>query len=91
MLSVEQGCDGAHSTVRRSLGYKMIGDSTDAVWGVMDVYPQSNFPDIRKKVTLHTKSGNLMVCYPLTDSENFITDHTLDHSPRRRLTCSVLH
>jgi hypothetical protein len=25
------------STVRRSLGYKMIGDSSDAVWGVMDV------------------------------------------------------
>ncbi|KAF3393385.1 3-hydroxybenzoate 4-monooxygenase [Talaromyces pinophilus] len=55
------GCDGAHSTVRHSLGYKMIGDSTDAVWGVMDVYPQTNFPDIRKKVTLHTKSGNLMI------------------------------
>uniref|UniRef100_A0A093V804 Phenol 2-monooxygenase n=1 Tax=Talaromyces marneffei PM1 TaxID=1077442 RepID=A0A093V804_TALMA len=55
------GCDGAHSTVRRSLGYKMIGDSTDAVWGVMDVYPQTNFPDIRKKATLHTKSGNLMI------------------------------
>lgn len=40
----------------------MIGDSTDAVWGVMDIYPQTNFPDIRKKATLHTKSGNLMVC-----------------------------
>jgi len=26
------GCDGAHSTVRKSLGFKMIGDSTDAVW-----------------------------------------------------------
>lgn len=26
------GCDGAHSAVRRSLGYKMIGDSSDAVW-----------------------------------------------------------
>ncbi|KAH8700112.1 putative phenol 2-monooxygenase [Talaromyces proteolyticus] len=55
------GCDGAHSTVRHSLGYKMIGDSTDAVWGVMDVYPRTNFPDIRKKATLHTKDGNLMI------------------------------
>ncbi|EED24607.1 phenol 2-monooxygenase, putative [Talaromyces stipitatus ATCC 10500] len=55
------GCDGAHSTVRRSLGYKMIGDSTDSVWGVMDVYPRTNFPDIRKKATLHTNDGNLMI------------------------------
>jgi phenol 2-monooxygenase len=26
------GCDGAHSTVRKSLGYKMVGDTSDAVW-----------------------------------------------------------
>jgi 2-polyprenyl-6-methoxyphenol hydroxylase-like FAD-dependent oxidoreductase len=45
-----QGSDGAHSNVRKSLGYKMIGDSTDSVWGVMDIYPRTNFPDIRKKV-----------------------------------------
>lgn len=38
------GCDGAHSAVRRSLGFKMIGDSTNVVWGVMDVYPVSLFP-----------------------------------------------
>jgi 2-polyprenyl-6-methoxyphenol hydroxylase-like FAD-dependent oxidoreductase len=46
----DQGSDGAHSNVRKSLGYKMIGDSTDSVWGVMDIYPRTNFPDIRKKV-----------------------------------------
>ncbi|KUJ09797.1 putative phenol 2-monooxygenase [Mollisia scopiformis] len=55
------GCDGAHSSVRRSLGYKMIGDSTDAIWGVMDVYPKTNFPDIRKKCTLRSNSGTLMI------------------------------
>lgn len=27
----------------------MIGDSRNAVWGVMDVYPRTNFPDVRKK------------------------------------------
>ncbi|KFY14278.1 hypothetical protein V492_02717 [Pseudogymnoascus sp. VKM F-4246] len=54
-------CDGAHSAVRRSLGYKMIGDSTDAVWGVMDIYPRTNFPDIRKKATLQSRSGNLLI------------------------------
>ncbi|KAF2811038.1 2-polyprenyl-6-methoxyphenol hydroxylase [Mytilinidion resinicola] len=55
------GCDGAHSTVRRSLGYKMIGDSTDAVWGVMDIYPRTNFPDIRKKALLYSDHGNLLI------------------------------
>jgi phenol 2-monooxygenase len=39
----------------------MIGDSTDSVWGVMDVYPRTNFPDIRKKCTLRTKAGNLLI------------------------------
>ncbi|KAH7183324.1 FAD binding domain-containing protein [Fusarium flagelliforme] len=56
------GCDGAHSTVRKSLGFKMVGDSTDSVWGVMDVYPITNFPDIRKKAMLISKNdGNLMI------------------------------
>ncbi|OAG37359.1 hypothetical protein AYO21_08436 [Fonsecaea monophora] len=55
------GCDGAHSVVRKSLGYKMVGDSTDAVWGVMDIYPQTNFPDIRRKVTVHSDTGSLLV------------------------------
>ncbi|KAJ4253796.1 hypothetical protein NW762_010191 [Fusarium torreyae] len=59
---VESGCDGAHSTVRKSLGFKMVGDSSDSVWGVMDVYPITNFPDIRKKAMLNSKNdGNLMI------------------------------
>lgn len=61
VVDVVQGCDGAHSTVRRSLGYKMVGDSTDAVWGVMDVYPRTDFPDIRRKVVLQTDQGNLLL------------------------------
>lgn len=47
--------------MRRSLGFKMIGDSTDAVWGVMDIYPRTDFPDIRKKAALQSKAGSLMV------------------------------
>lgn len=39
----------------------MVGDSTDTVWGVMDVYPRTNFPDIRKKATIKSKSGTLMI------------------------------
>ncbi|KAJ4581587.1 hypothetical protein HRR79_000607 [Exophiala dermatitidis] len=55
------GCDGAHSMVRKSLGYKMVGDTTDAVWGVMDVYPRTNFPDIRRKATIHSNAGTILV------------------------------
>lgn len=39
----------------------MVGDSTDAVWGVMDVYPQTDFPDIRKKAVLQSQAGTLMI------------------------------
>ncbi|CAJ2510905.1 Uu.00g065300.m01.CDS01 [Anthostomella pinea] len=55
------GCDGAHSKVRRSLGIAMEGDSTDAIWGVMDSIPRTDFPDIRRKVTLHTPHGATVI------------------------------
>lgn len=55
------GCDGAHSTVRKSLEYKMLGDTTDTVWGVMDIYPLTTFPDIRRKCTIHSAAGNLLI------------------------------
>ncbi|KAI1144329.1 FAD binding domain-containing protein [Hypoxylon sp. FL0543] len=55
------GSDGAHSVIRKSLGFKMIGDTSDAVWGVMDVYPRTNFPDIRKKVIINSEAGNLLI------------------------------
>ncbi|KAE8152359.1 FAD binding domain-containing protein [Aspergillus avenaceus] len=55
------GCDGAHSSVRRALGYKMIGDSSDAVWGVMDMVPRTDFPDIRKKTTVRSNAGALLI------------------------------
>ncbi|MCJ1386449.1 hypothetical protein MMC17_009575 [Xylographa soralifera] len=55
------GCDGAHSAVRRSLGFKMIGDTSDSIWGVMDIYPRTNFPDIRKQVILQSKFGSMIL------------------------------
>ncbi|KAF2851460.1 phenol 2-monooxygenase-like protein [Plenodomus tracheiphilus IPT5] len=54
-------CDGAHSTIRHSLSIPMLGDTTDTIWGVMDIYPLTTFPDIRRKCTLHTPSGNLLI------------------------------
>ncbi|EXF73547.1 FAD binding domain-containing protein [Colletotrichum fioriniae PJ7] len=55
------GCDGAHSAVRKSLGFKMVGDSSDVVWAVMDIYPKTDFPDIRKKSVIQSDSGNLVI------------------------------
>ncbi len=39
----------------------MIGDTTDTVWGVMDIYPLTEFPDIRRKCTIHSSAGNLLI------------------------------
>ncbi|KAJ6085778.1 hypothetical protein N7499_005407 [Penicillium canescens] len=63
-------CDGAHSVVRKALGYKMIGDSSDAVWGVMDMVPRTNFPDIRKKSTIRSQAGNILIIPREGDSDN---------------------
>lgn len=56
-----QGCDGAHSAVRKSLGIQMLGDSTDAIWGVIDLFPRTTFPDIRKKAIIQSTSGTLVI------------------------------
>ena len=39
----------------------MVGDSSDAVWGVMDIYPRTNFPDIRKKAVVNSSVGNILI------------------------------
>lgn len=56
------GCDGARSWVRNWLGFELKGDSTDYIWGVLDVIPITNFPDIRMRCAIHSaSSGSLMV------------------------------
>jgi len=37
------GCDGAHSWTRTQLGLSLEGESTDHVWGVMDIVPLTDF------------------------------------------------
>lgn len=37
------GCDGARSWTRRQLGFELEGDSTDYIWGVMDIIPITDF------------------------------------------------
>ena len=39
----------------------MVGDSSNVIWGVMDVHPRTNFPDIRKKVFINSAAGSLVI------------------------------
>ena len=56
------GCDGARSSVRKSLGRELRGDSAHQAWGVMDVLCVTDFPDIRKKATIHSANeGNVLI------------------------------
>jgi phenol 2-monooxygenase (NADPH) len=56
------GGDGAHSWVRHQLGFTLQGDSTDYIWGVLDIVPITDFPDIRMRCAIHSESsGSVMV------------------------------
>ncbi|KUJ13363.1 uncharacterized protein LY89DRAFT_622223 [Mollisia scopiformis] len=56
------GCDGAHSWVRSQIGINVEGETTDYVWGVLDIVPITDFPDIRKRCSIHSASdGSIMV------------------------------
>jgi phenol 2-monooxygenase len=56
------GADGAHSWTRNQLGFTLQGDSTDYIWGVLDIVPITDFPDIRMRCAIHSaSSGSVMV------------------------------
>lgn len=56
------GADGAHSWVRNQLGFKLEGESTDYIWGVLDIIPITDFPDIRMRCAIHSaNNGSVMV------------------------------
>ena len=58
------GCDGARSRVRQAIGLKLIGDSANQAWGVMDVLVDTTFPDIRYKVLVQSAHAGNMVMIP---------------------------
>lgn len=39
----------------------MIGDTSDSIWGVMDIFPRTDFPDIRKQVVLQSEAGSMIL------------------------------
>ncbi|KAJ5135500.1 uncharacterized protein N7515_004778 [Penicillium bovifimosum] len=55
------GCDGAHSWTRRQLGIPTEGSDTDHIWGVVDVVPLSDFPDVRRVCVVTNAAGTILV------------------------------
>ncbi|GJE93871.1 phenol 2-monooxygenase [Phanerochaete sordida] len=55
------GADGAHSWVRKSFGISMDGEQTNYIWGVVDIVPDSNFPDVRNRCAIHSTNGSCMI------------------------------
>jgi phenol 2-monooxygenase (NADPH) len=58
------GCDGARSTVRESIGQRLMGDSANQAWGVMDVLAVTDFPDIRMKTLIQSANDGSIVLIP---------------------------
>ena len=58
------GCDGARSTVRRSIGRELHGDSANHAWGVMDVLAVTDFPDIRLKTLIQSTNDGSIIIIP---------------------------
>lgn len=54
------GCDGARSVIRTSIGRSLHGDAQNHAWGVMDILPVTDFPDVRKKAVMQSASGSLL-------------------------------
>src|SRR5699024_8253855 len=51
------GGDGAHSLVREEIGCTHVGEQAHHAWGVMDVLVTTDFPDIRRKCAIQSRSG----------------------------------
>ena len=58
------GCDGARSTVRKSIGRELRGDSANHAWGVMDVLAVTDFPDIRFKSLIQSANDGSIIIIP---------------------------
>lgn len=55
------GCDGAGSKVRAVLGIGSAINESQFSWAVADTCAKSNFPDIRRRCSIRTENGNLML------------------------------
>ncbi|OJA18323.1 hypothetical protein AZE42_02802 [Rhizopogon vesiculosus] len=55
------GADGAHSWVRKTFDISMDGEQSDFIWGVLDMVPETDFPDVRNKSLIHSNYGSCLV------------------------------
>lgn len=58
------GCDGARSAVRKNLSIILEGDSANKAWGVMDILPVTDFPDIRVKSFIQSQDNGAVMLIP---------------------------
>ncbi|OAX84310.1 hypothetical protein ACJ72_01308 [Emergomyces africanus] len=59
------GCDGAHSKVRPFIPEaKLIGEMTNASWGVLDGVIETDFPDLWSKVAVRTQHAGTILWIP---------------------------
>ncbi|KAI0773243.1 FAD binding domain-containing protein [Trametes elegans] len=55
------GADGAHSWVRKAMNIEMEGDMSDFIWGVVDINPDTDYPDVRNLGVVHSSEGSALL------------------------------
>ncbi|KAL4922395.1 FAD binding domain-containing protein [Aspergillus aurantiobrunneus] len=55
------GCDGARSWLRKHLSLPFEGENSNQPWGVLDIIPLTDFPDVRKRFIVKSQHGTLMM------------------------------
>ncbi|KAJ3002531.1 hypothetical protein NUW54_g5798 [Trametes sanguinea] len=55
------GSDGAHSWVRKAMNIEMEGDMSDFIWGVVDINPDTDYPDTRNLAVIHSPEGSALL------------------------------
>ncbi len=58
------GGDGAHSTVRKEIGCRHLGEQSNHAWGVMDVLALTDVPDSRLQCAIQSRSGGNILHIP---------------------------
>lgn len=58
------GADGARSLVRKAIGRSLSGDRANHAWGVVDMLPRTDFPDIRFKSAIQSADAGSILLIP---------------------------
>ncbi len=85
------GCDGARSTVRKSIGRALHGDSANHAWGVMDVLAVTDFPDVRFKSLIQSANDGSIIIIPREGGYLFRLYIELDKLDARRAGLGSQH